>query len=132
MRRALRLAALTIAVGALADPRVEVERARPVPVAFHAAASPADPDAAIARRVKADILAMSGRGIEQRDDAPAAIVAIGGQPEFDDIDGSVPVSTVSLAPTAPNVRLLETSVPRLALAGQQLSVQVSLDAVGLA
>jgi hypothetical protein len=128
----LRSIAIAIALVAAVDPSIVVRRALPVPVDIRALPSAADPAGTAARKVGERLVARLGNAVEINELQPAAIVVIGGAPDGATLPEGVPISTISLAPSGRNVRVVEVRTPGVAIRGQVITIVAEVEAVAAA
>lgn len=125
---ALRLLALGIAIGGIVDPAVSVWRTRPLRLDVRLLEESSSAHAAreqLLSGLKHEFAAVTGGESD-------ALVLVGGRPDVSALPAGVPVSTISLIPTAANVRVLDAVSPPVARPGQEVRVVAEIEAIGMA
>jgi hypothetical protein len=122
----LRILAVLVAIGGIADPAIRVTRTEPLPVRLFAA--PDDPEAAAV--VSTLRTGLSGRAHFADAGSGAATVVIGPNPVALPIFGSGPVSAVSLE-EPPSVAVVQVPSIVTLIPGSAVDIPVTLQALGL-
>ena len=128
MTRALRVAAVSIAVAGLLDPGVAVTRRDPVRVDIAAAASPS------AREFLDRVLSRAGTDVvANKGETPDALLLSADARDPSIPATGIPVSVLMPTPTgAANIRVIDASAPQTVLVGQEAAVTAQFEAVRMA
>ena len=125
MTAALRIIAVAIAVAAAVDPSISASRIRPIALELQVGSG------GQASAVRDRVLAELGDTVTPAPEGQGdAVVVIGAEVKASDIRDDVTVSAV-LMNAAPNLRLVSAHIGSVCLPGQEASVEVEADVVGL-